>query len=329
MTVRQELSVPGETFFLAQPGGVPPAPWPADEGETLQEEFDMTQQQIPGPVPQNHLPMPTPTQFAGYEPKPSAGLSIAAMVLGILAILGSLIPLLNLFSMLLALIGGVLGIVSLVRRMGGKGMAIAGVILSALALIGAIIANLALGAALDSAADDLATAADSAAAPAAPAADPVASAPQLGGPSENPFADAPAEAPAPAQLAVGQAARTGDYTVTITQVNTNANDVVAAANMFNDAPTGQYVLVDVAATYNGGESGTPWIDLDWTFQGADARDYDSAYCALDNGEIDQPDLRRGGSAAYSICFDVPATAIEGGAIQAEEFLQDPQTWSLK
>lgn len=275
----------------------------------------MTQQSFPGPVQQQPHPV-TPQQFGGYGPQPrSAGLAVASLVLGILAILGCLIPLLNLFSMFLALVGGVLGIISLVRAMGGKGMAIAGVILAALAIITAVVVNVAFGAAVDSVSKDLATtpAADRPAATAQSAADLEATAPA---------------APA-AQFEVGQTATTGDYSVTVTGVDTNANDVVAQANMFNQEPTGQYVLVDVAVTYNGSATGTPWVDLDWTYLGTDARDYDPALCAMEGTAMNQPDLRTGGTASYKMCFDVPAAAVSGGAVEAKEFLEDPQTWAVK
>lgn len=273
----------------------------------------MNQQSFPGPVQQPSHPA-TPQQFGGYGPRRSSGLAVASLVLGILAILGCLIPVLNLFSMFLALVGGVLGIISLVRAMGGKGMAIAGVVLAALAIIAAIIVNVVVGAAVDSVSRDLAT---------TPADQPAAAAEST---ADLEAAD-PAASAAP--LTVGQAGNTGDYSVTVTGVNTNANAIVAEANMFNEEPTGQYVLVDVAVTYNGSATGTPWVDLDWTYLGTDARDYDSAFCAMEGTAMDQPDLRIGGTASYTVCFDVPAAAINGGAIEAKEFLEDPQTWAVK
>ncbi|MDR0501618.1 MAG: DUF5067 domain-containing protein [Coriobacteriales bacterium] len=66
------------------------------------------------------------------------GLGIAAMVLGILAVPPAFIPLINILSFPLAIVGLILGIVAIILAKGGKGpkgFGIAGAILSAVALI--------------------------------------------------------------------------------------------------------------------------------------------------------------------------------------------------
>lgn len=280
------------------------------------------------PAPQPMSPQHQPTGgyvgpspgYGGAPPQPSKGLAVAAMILGILAILGCLIPVVNFFSAFLAVIGLALGIVVLVRRMGGRGMAIAGVALSAVAIIGVIISNVLFGAAVTAVDESL-----SSATMAPSAADESESPDQPGSGDESepadstqPSADA-SEADAP--LAVGTAGTVGDYSVTVTKVNTNANEFVKAANQFNDSPAGQYVVADVSVTYNGDDKGTPWVDLDWAFEGTDARNYDTAsMCSLDNSDFDAPDLRKGGTATYALCFDVAADAINGGTMTAEETL---------
>ncbi len=70
------------------------------------------------------------------KPPAKSGLSIAAMVLGILSILFFCIPYI---SLPLAIVGLILGIISLVKKQGGRGMAIAGVICSAIGFIIGII----------------------------------------------------------------------------------------------------------------------------------------------------------------------------------------------
>ncbi|MDO8149130.1 MULTISPECIES: DUF4190 domain-containing protein [unclassified Isoptericola] len=83
----------------------------------------------------------TPTQ----GPAPSRGLAIAALVLGILAVLGSWIPVLNIGAIVLAIIGIVLGIMALVQAKrgtaAGRGMALFGTVLSVVAIILAIVVN--------------------------------------------------------------------------------------------------------------------------------------------------------------------------------------------
>ncbi|MGN0432521.1 MAG: DUF4190 domain-containing protein [Lachnospiraceae bacterium] len=78
-----------------------------------------------------------------YQPMPpqeKKGLSIASMVLGICGFLAWCIPL---FGYPVCIVGLILGIVGM--KKGGKGMAIAGIVMSAITLV-LTIANSALGA---------------------------------------------------------------------------------------------------------------------------------------------------------------------------------------
>ena len=71
------------------------------------------------------------------EPPKSVGLAVASMVLGILALLLSCcVPYL---PILLALLAVVLGAVSLAKKMGGTGMAVAGLVCGIIGLIPAVI----------------------------------------------------------------------------------------------------------------------------------------------------------------------------------------------
>lgn len=71
------------------------------------------------------------------EPPKSVGLAVASMVMGILALLLSCcVPYL---PILLALLAVVFGAVSLAKKMGGKGMAIAGLVCGIIGLIPAVI----------------------------------------------------------------------------------------------------------------------------------------------------------------------------------------------
>lgn len=76
------------------------------------------------------------------QPRPASekrGLAIAALVLGILALLGAWIPFLNVGSIVLGLVGLVLGIVAIAKvskgEAGGKVMAMVGAALCVLAIV--------------------------------------------------------------------------------------------------------------------------------------------------------------------------------------------------
>lgn len=256
---------------------------------------------------------PPPPQTVPHRGK---GLAVAALVLGIVAAAGCLVPLLNIGSIVLAVVGLALGIVALARRADGKGLSIAGVVLSGVAIVVAIAVNVAAGAALtavDEAVDQAATDAAN------------------GYSTVEPEA---AEEVAASALALGTPAEVGDYSVTVTAVNQDATQVIADANSFNAAADGRYVLVDLTATYNGDQpEANPWIDLTTGFQGTDARNYSTTSCdaVVPNAAFDQPGLRAGGTASYQVCFDVPVEAIAGGLVSVEQFANfedDQVAWKL-
>lgn len=114
----------------------------------------MSSTEIPQPPPnQPGPPMPTPA-------KGSNGLATAGFVLGLLGLLGSWIPVLNIFGILLCFLGVILAAIGLAKskKVGaGKGLAIAGVVLGALGVLVAIIVNVAFVDSVDEAIDDAET----------------------------------------------------------------------------------------------------------------------------------------------------------------------------
>lgn len=108
----------------------------------------MSEQYPPTPVPAPHV-----------APAPKKGFAVTALVLGIVAILGSWIPFLSIGSAIIGAVGLVFGIIAVVKAFkgtaGGKGMAIAGTVLCVLSIIFAIISTAAGAAAVDEAIDDL------------------------------------------------------------------------------------------------------------------------------------------------------------------------------
>ncbi|GAA1984379.1 hypothetical protein GCM10009718_22190 [Isoptericola halotolerans] len=104
---------------------------------------------------------PAPGPYGYQEPRPASekkGLAIAALVLGILALLGCWIPFLNIGSAVLGLVGAVLGIVAVVQSSrgtaGGKGMAITGTVLSVVAIVASVLITVATAAFFSSTYDE-------------------------------------------------------------------------------------------------------------------------------------------------------------------------------
>lgn len=112
----------------------------------------MSNTEIPQPPPTPQPGLPTPAPATG-----SNGLATAGFVLGLLGLLGSWIPLLNILGIILGVLGVILAGIGLAKSKkagAGKGLAIAGLILGALAVVIAIIVNVAFVDAVDEAIDD-------------------------------------------------------------------------------------------------------------------------------------------------------------------------------
>jgi hypothetical protein len=94
---------------------------------------------------------------------------------------------------------------------------------------------------------------------------------------------------------------------------------VAAANDFNEPPAGQYVVLQLTATYRGEDEGMPGMELTAVFHGSDAVQYADSDCSavLPQDGMSTPTLNTGGSATFEFCLDVPPAALEGGQLAIE------------
>lgn len=109
----------------------------------------------------SHTDQPTYAPHPGQQPlgpvKGSNGLATAGFVLGLLGLLGSWIPIINILGMILGVLGVILAAVGLAKAKkvnAGKGLAIAGIVLGALAVVFAILVNVVFVDAVDQAIDE-------------------------------------------------------------------------------------------------------------------------------------------------------------------------------
>jgi hypothetical protein len=243
-------------------------------------------------------------------PQKGAGLAIASMVLGIIALLLSWVPVINDLAAVLAVVGLGLGIPALLRARrgasGGKGLAITGLVTSVLAIVLVFATQVFYASVLDEVERSLDQELNGAPADAVT--------PEL---VEPPTEEA--AAPVADVVPLGVPAQVGDYQVTVDAVQLDGNAAVAAANRFNEDPTGQYVIAQLTVTYTGGEEGTPGWDLSAVFHGTDARQYSDADCSavLADDAMEAPTLNPGGSDTFQFCMDVPPSAIPGGQLSVE------------
>lgn len=138
----------------------------------------------------------------------ASGMAIAGLVLGIVAAISSWIPIINNFSFILALIGAVfaiVGVVSTVRgKRGGKGLAIAALVVNVIALALVLATQSAMSAAIDEATTPALSTEDV---------------------QVQANAEGEAEADVEPEYSIADEAMTGDdYSVTITGTFTNNTD---------------------------------------------------------------------------------------------------------
>ncbi len=152
---------------------------------------------------------------------------------------------------------------------------------------------------------------------------------------------APAPAPAPEENAVGTrsnpaplgaVAKIGDWEVRIVDVNKDAADIVAAANMFNDPPAEgrSFVIWSVEATYTGSESGTAWIDLNWKLVGTSGNSFgdgfDDSCGVIPDDLFNKGETFAGGIVSGNVCVSAETSQIDGGTILVEELFGGSRTF---
>ncbi|WP_323102174.1 DUF4190 domain-containing protein [Intrasporangium sp. YIM S08009] len=186
------------------------------------------------------IPQSAPTQPGLAAPPPvngSNGLATAGFVLGLLGLLASWIPVLNIVGLILGVLGAILAAVGLAKskKVGtGKGLALTGLILGVLAVIIAIVVNVAFVNAVD---DAVKTTVDTSVRAPADSNGAAAADKELGSSREK---------PAP----IGSAITGGDWTVTINSVKTADKD------SFGQKPAAgkKLLVVNLTATYNGDDA---------------------------------------------------------------------------
>ena len=143
----QQYGQPGQQYGQPgqQQGGQAPYGQPGQQYGQPGQQYGQPGQQYGQPGQQSGAP----------GPQKSNVLAIVAVVLGGLAFLLSWIPFVNFLAIAFAIGGAVCGVIALVRRLGGKPLAITGVVLSAIAIIVSIAINAFLVSVASTATDEL------------------------------------------------------------------------------------------------------------------------------------------------------------------------------
>lgn len=248
------------------------------------------------------------------------GLGITAIILGAVGLVFAFIPFVGVFGGFLGFVGLVLGIIGLFLKNKSKGTAIAGTIVSGLALIISIVMGLVYTAAFVSAVDG-ATSVD----------DPVVQEPAAEGEApaaeEEPAGGAALgtrENPAPFGSTVVIDTFEGSvWEVTTAAPNLNGTADVEAANQFNadPAPGNQYAILPVAVKYVGEESGRPF-DLSFTYVSPAGQSYDGSFVSMDGQLSDVSELYADATGSGTVIIEIPAEGAEQGVWGVEYIFGD-------
>ncbi|MDT9592647.1 DUF4190 domain-containing protein [Nocardioides zeae] len=291
----------------------------------------MTEQKVPTTGTEGQAPQGAHVGHAGYAapwppqqppaPQGGSGLAITALVVAVVSLLLCWVPIVNNLFAVTALVAVVLGLVAARRakkgRAGGLGMARAGWIVGLVALAGVLATQAFYVAVLDEVGEEIERSSEEAQQSFDELEDEADgdSAASSGDVEQQVAAEEAGEV-----RALGTSATVGDYEVTVSAVDVEADAAIAAANQFNPAPDGRYVLATLDVTYVGADEGTPWMDLTTTFVGSDARNYDEYSCdaVTPNAGYDQPTLTPGGRATFDVCFDVSLAALTAPQVYVED-----------
>ncbi len=128
----------------------------------------------------------------------------------------------------------------------------------------------------------------------------------------------------PPMSTLGDTYSVGDWDVKITKVTLNANSQIAHANMFNDKPKGQYVLVNYEAVYTGSKrTADVESDLSWSFTDAKQVVHDEASVGTPASAKDAPtETRKGGKVVLDLAFDIPTKQVKGGIVSVQDWVND-------
>ena len=252
---------------------------------------------------------------AGAKPEmKSNGLGLAALIIGIVALVFAFIPLIQVIGGFAAFVGVVLGLVGLFLKGRKKAIAIVGTIISIVALVLSITLSAfyaqsfveGFNAAVEESSPRVEVVPDASGADGLD--DPAESGATEGGTRDNPL-------PLGTTITIGTPS-SPEWRVTVGPAKLDATGEVLAENQFNDDPEGgfQYAMLNLDFTYIGEDSGIPWVDLSVSFVGSDAVTYQSydTFVVTPNSWTDINELFPGGSASGNVVIAVPTASASNG-----------------
>jgi hypothetical protein len=266
-------------------------------------------QQVHSSVEEPFRPLSASTPSTAGAPEGN-GVALAALIVGVVALVAALVPFVNYGSWLVALVGLVLGVVALARKNGRRSVAVAGIVISSAAVIASVVLAILYSLLMATAAGM----AEPAPTPGPAGADP---SPAGHDGATNGLATRENPAPLGTTVRVPSSAGTLDWEVTLGPAMLDADEVVAAENPSAEpAPDGsQYAMVPVTVVYRGAESGTPWAELAVGFVSAAGTVHSSSdsFAVAPTPLTDVKELVPGAAGTGNVVVPVPAEDVAEGA----------------
>lgn len=263
-----------------------------------------------------------PLQPVPPYPVPSLpkGLAVAALVIGVVAFLTGLVPVLGLLLGVGAVVLGILGLRAVsAGRAGGRGAAIGGLVLGAIATVTNLVVLLLLVVASAGGTTEEPAASSSASAPSASESGPAE--PPAEPSAEAPPAEEPAPAPEPAAPGIGEPVTTDDgsqYTVT---AFTCGIPLVGDEN-FGVEAQGEFCQLDLTLLNTGDEAVTFNSSEVKAFAGSTEYSSDGEASIYAEGNAFLEDVNPGNTLNAKIFFDVPpGTVLERAVVGAGLFAE--------
>jgi len=253
---------------------------------------------IEEPVRPSFPPTPAPVERK---------LGVAALIVGTVALVAALVPVVSYASWAVALGGLVLGVVALGRKNGPRGAAVAGTMISGVAVIASIVLALLYSLVLPAVPGEAVPTPP----PRSGGAEPTAG---TGGTDELGTRLHPA--PLGTTVEFRSSAGTVDWEVTLGPAMLDADDVVAAENAATEpaAEGFQYAMVPVTVVYRGTESGTPWDELAIDFVSpAGVHTSSDSFVVAPTPLTDVKELRPGAAGTGNVVVSVPTKDAVKGA----------------
>lgn len=200
-----------------------------------------------------------------------SGLATAGMVLGIIAIVGSWIPFLNVVSIVLGVLALIFSVIALVQKK-SLGKAISGAVLGALSIIIAIAMIAAASKAIDDAVN-----------------------------SNNSNSSESQDADTKTEFNIGETASFDDKSITVTNIQRNYD----TGNQFAQPESGKEFVIVTVDIANNGETALDYNTFEFKMQDSNGVQQIESFTALSEGKLNSGSLAKGGKVTGKLAYEVP------------------------